>query len=167
MSDFDKELPRIPETSERSNSAVIPSEELTINWKSALYLALCKTENLQATERAWSQLCSSIRDLCPETTWITIAESHEIHNLHSVRSFQTWLEALIATPEWPFPKQVIITTSGDKNHSWKILFDKSISKIPYTTPPKGLSISPWKDKHNSGWKVMAVDTFNVNKAGEA
>lgn len=167
MSDFEKDLPVHTETLRRDPQTVSTPDELTINWKSTLQLALCKSHQLQATERAWAHLASSMRDLCPETTWLTIAESYEVDEPENIKSFQDWLEALIATPEWPFPEQVIITSTGGKNPSWKILFDKKVTKIPFTTPPMGLSVVPWRDKHNAGWKIAVVDNFNVSKAGEA
>jgi hypothetical protein len=156
-------LPKISEP-EKNISEISSTQEVSLNWKNTLEEILCKNPEQINSERAWAKLCSRIRDLCPETSWFSICEDTEINQLENIQAIGFWLETMISGSEWPFPVKVIVTSTKD---SWKILFSEEISKLPFATPPAGLTITPWRDKHTSGWKIKAIDSFNVIKEGEA
>jgi hypothetical protein len=142
-------------------------QEVSLDWKKSLSIALCKSEKQLTNERTWAKFITRMRDLCPETTWFSIGECTESLDHKSIVAIQFWLESLVSNPEWPFPEQVILMTPNKNNKSFKVIFPKSISKLPYTQPPRGLSATKWKDKYSCGWKITQAETFNSTKAGEA
>lgn len=136
------------------------------HWKSTL-AALCRPQDQVSTDRSWSRLCSTMRELCPETKWFSVFADSPAVSSAFITSVQTWLETLITSPEWPFPEQVILTSEGRTEPSVKIIFSKDTKKIPFVETPEGITVSPWKDKYSAGWKVSASEAYVVNKAGEA
>jgi hypothetical protein len=142
------------------------SKEMDVDWKDVLSLGLCKSSSQISVERTWAKLCSDIRNLCPETNWLTITEDLNICDTKTISAIHHWLEALVATPEWPFPKQVTLMINGNKDHCFSILFQGSIAKLPFFVPPTGFALSPWRNEHFSGWKVIQSSVVNSNKIGE-
>lgn len=143
-------------------------EETSINWKSTLSNILCKTENQLNSERAWARFCEALRDLCPETTWYALCENHpDTDESENIEALYKWIQALSISSHWPFPKKAMITSTNESGQVWKIIFPKVVSPLPYVNPPAGLTVTPLRDKNSSGWKIQAIETFNVDKAGEA
>ena len=137
--------------------------EQSISWRDALTLGQGKNESQIKSERAWGLLCTSMRELCPETEWISLATEQSLYNAsEEIASIQNWFECLIGSVEWPFPKQIIIMTEKD---NWKIVFEKS-TKLPFITPPSNLTVTPWRDIHSIGWKIQAINSYNVSKVGQ-
>lgn len=158
-------IPPIPSQTTET-PVVAQAQESDLNWKAALTLSQGKTETHLLADRAWGRLCAHIRELCPETEWISIVSNQsqtQSHTSENITALQTWIEALIASPAWPFPKQVIMLSEND---GWKFLIEKS-SKIPFVTPPHCLSIIPVTDNHCRGWKIQALNSFNISRAGAA
>ncbi len=140
------------------------SLERNINWRDALTAGLGKSNSHIESERAWGCLCSSMRELCPETEWISLTSEQALGSAkEQVRALQSWLENLVGSAEWPFPKKVMLIAELD---NWKIVFEKS-TKLPFIIPPSNLTVSPWRDLHSTGWKVQAINSYNVSKVGEA
>jgi hypothetical protein len=140
------------------------SEEVVLNWKQPLSDVLAKSHYEMKNEKAWASLCQSVRELCPETKWLSICESTKEDLTESIATFSSWITKLLATPEWPFPEQIILMMTASQE--FKILFPKN-TKLPYMIPFSNMTVTPWRDNHTSGWKVQKVKTFNGSKAGEA
>lgn len=134
------------------------------SWRDALAIGLGKSDSQIESQRAWGRLCASMRELCPETEWISLATDQALDNsTEQITAIQVWFERLIASVDWPFPKQIIIQAEKD---NWKMVFEKS-TKLPFITPPTNLTVIPWRDKHSVGWKIQAINSYNVSKVGEA
>ena len=146
----------------------VESVESVINWKITLHNGLGKSSSLIGFERAWAKLCSRMRTLCPETNWISICESCEEIDTRTVIAIQYWLESVIATPEWPFPEQVIISASGGEQPVFRIMLSlQKKTNLPIGKVPNGISVLFWKDNYSHGWLIKSAETFSVNKTGEA
>lgn len=139
-------------------------EEVYLDWKQPISDVLSKPHFELKNQKAWASVCSSIRELCPETKWLSICEASSEDISESIESFGGWIHKLITTPEWPFPDQVILMITANKE--FKILFSKN-TKLPYIVPFSSITVTPWRDNHTSGWKVQKSKTFNSSKAGEA
>lgn len=140
-------------------------EEVLLDWKQPLSDVLAKSHYEIKNEKAWASLCHSLRELCPETKWLSICEASKEDVSKSIETFQAWINLLIATPEWPFPDQVILMMSAGEE--FKILFSKKITLLPYAVPFSNITVTPWRDNHMTGWKIQKGITFNGSKAGEA
>lgn len=148
------------------STSTLESSEL--NWKASLKKSLCKNQNEISVERDWATLSATMRSLCPETTWITICENKFDTENNKFPQITNWLSSLIAVPEWPFPEKVLITSSFDGDVSTlRIIFLNIQSNLPYMTPPSGLLVTPWKDKYSTGWEIKNIDSYIINKSGEA
>lgn len=167
MRDLEMLIPAIP-VQEESVSTPVVQNETNIDWKKSLALGLCPTEAQVKSERAWSMMISDLRELCPETIWMSICEDKfEAADYNKIFAFHKWLHAIVAQPEWPFPKRVILVASNINGRNFKVLFDKIEFRLPFVPHPAGITITPWKDKYSSGWKLTPANTFTVNKAGQA
>lgn len=140
------------------------NEEVVLDWKQPLADVLTKSHYETKNEKAWASLCHSMRELCPETKWLSICEASKEDHSESIKSFEAWINLLIATPEWPFPDQVILMMSEGE---FKILFSKTTTLLPYAVPFANITVTPWRDNHTNGWKIQKGITFNGSKAGEA
>lgn len=146
----------------------VRTNEVVINWKRALTEVLCRNEEQTSSERNWARLCVRLRDLCPETKWTFIHNIQSYAQKEDIEALHVWLESLVADPSWPFPEHIIITSEcHNKEHSWKLLFPRTVVKLPFATPPHSLTIVPYYDKQSSGWHIRAIDSFTINQAGEA
>jgi hypothetical protein len=154
---------RIIQTTKIENNI---SKETDLEWKDVLSFGLCKSKSQILVERTWAKLCLDMRTLCPETTWLTITEDLNTCDSITISAIHHWLEALITTPEWPFPQQVTLMINGNKDHCFSILFQGSIAKLPFYIPPTGFSLSPWRTEHFSGWKLIQSSVINSNQIGE-
>jgi len=140
-------------------------EEVVLDWKQPLADVLAKPHYEIKNEKAWASLCHSVRELCPETKWLSICEASKEDITESIKTFHSWIQLLIATPEWPFPEQVILMMSAGEE--FKILFSKNTTLLPYVVPFSNITVTPWRDNHTNGWKIQKGVTFNGSKAGEA
>jgi hypothetical protein len=146
----------------------IRTQDIIVNWKKALRELNTKNEEKIIFERNWAGLCKRLRDLCPETNWLFIDYQMSSVSQEYLKAIHVWLEGLIAAPAWPFPETVLLISEYQNNQSsWKMLFQKPIQKIPFTTPPNSLKILPYHDEYSSGWQIMAIDSFITNQSGEA
>lgn len=143
------------------------SKDIELEWRDVLSVGLCKTSSQITTERTWSKLCTHIRDLCPETNWLAVTEELDACDSKMITAIHVWLESLVATPEWPFPNMVTLMISGKGSPSFEIIFNKSVSKIPFCTPPKELSVMPCRSEHFSGWKLFLSDKIHLSQIGQA
>lgn len=160
----DTHLPIAPTTTTDSVAQTDVRHEQSLSWRDALTVGLGKNESQIESERAWGRLCTSMRELSPETEWISLATEQALDNVsEQIAAIQNWFECLIGSAEWPFPKQVIIMAEKD---NWKIVFEKS-TKLPFISPPANLTVVPWRDSHSIGWKIQAINSYNVSKVGEA
>jgi hypothetical protein len=142
-------------------------EEQIFSWKDVLKSSLGKTEKQINSERSWAKLCQRMRDLCPETTWLSICEQSEQSSQILIPSFQSWLESLVATVEWPFPESVILISSGNSKPSVSIIFNKTIHTLPFSPPPKGLSIMACRDEYTHGWLIQPMTSNKYLQIGQA
>lgn len=140
-------------------------EEVVLDWKQPLSDVLAKSFYEIKNEKAWASLCQTMRESCPETKWLSICEASKADVSESIKTFQAWINLLIATPEWPFPEQVILMMSAGEE--FKILFSKNTTLLPYVVPFSNITVTPWRDNHTNGWKIQKGLTFNASKAGEA
>lgn len=164
MRDIEAVLPPLP--IEEKDQTSTKSIEVEYNWKSALEMGMCKSLQEIKAERSWAGFIARMREICPESNWVSICETPTPKGRQSLLAIQNWMESIVATPEWPFPEQVLIMSSGKKNNSWLILIPKSASRLPYIPSPEGIIITPWSDKHSAGWKIIQELPYNMNKAGE-
>lgn len=142
-------------------------QETEVNWRSALTTALCKTDSSIKAERSWAKLCETMRCICPETNWLSICDDNfSLADEKAINSISKWLKALVISPDWSFPENVILMSTHDKSPHWKIIFSGKNIKLPYAIPPHNITVVPWRDKHSSGWKIIPVDSFNSTNAGE-
>lgn len=144
-----------------------PSLDQPLSWQSVLVQSLGKSEKQILTERAWGNLCQRMRDLCPETKWISIFEQSEKNDQRLIKSIQVWLETLVTTAEWPFPEQVILMSASDIDGSFRIIFNKNTTKLPYNIPPRAITVSPCRDEHTIGWRIFPVAPQNIKQIGHA
>lgn len=167
MRDLEMLIPPTPLQKE-SNSTPVVQNQTHFDWKKSLAMGLCPNEAQIKSERAWSVMISDLRELCPETIWMSICEDKfEAADFNKISSFHKWLNAIVAQPEWPFPKQVILVASTINGRNFKVLFDKIEFRLPFVSHSADITITPWKDKFSSGWKFVPINTFTVNKAGQA
>jgi len=141
-----------------------------INWKLVLGLGFNNNNEVSINaERAWSAMANDLRTLCPETEWLFIRnEKTGTEDAGHIKALHDWLRKLVTVAEWPFPKQAIFMSEiKDKKRSWKLIIPGLHKRLPYHKTPRGLSLTPFRDKYSGGWKITPELTFITNKAGEA
>lgn len=144
--------------------------EKNIDWKNPLVMGLSgRSEMNIKADKVWSLFAENIKKHCPETAWFFIHEDGTVEDEPGyIKSIHTWVKALIASPEWPFPEQVIVMSEIKNNkRSWKVIFPKVQKRLPYCEPPRGLTVIPYRDKFSGGWRIIPETTFENEKAGEA
>lgn len=151
---------------QHENDIQVPSqEEVELDWKKSLTEVLSKSHYEMKNDKAWANFSQSMRELCPETTWLSICEnSNKEDDTHTIASIQDWLEKLVATEAWPFPEKVILMMEAGKEY--KVIFAKG-TKLPFIESSEDIICSPWKDNHSVGWKIQKSEPFKINKAGIA
>lgn len=157
----------LSKVNEGQNNKTQSSAEVQLDWKNVLQHGLAKSQQAVQADKAWASFISQIREKCPETNWLTISEEFHASHTHLLRPFQSWVDSLIASPDWPFPDQVLIIALGRKIPSWLVVMSHQPSRLPLFNSPEGLLITPWKDKYVSGWKITEEKNYNLNKSGEA
>lgn len=158
----------IEEKQTYAQTVLVRTSEVVINWRRALTEVLCKNDEQTISDRNWARLTTRLRDLCPETRWTFINDNNSVPEKEDIEALHVWLEAMVADPAWPFPESIIITREcHNKEHSWKMLFPRSVTKLPFVIPPHSLTVTPYYDKHLSGWHIRAIDSFTINQVGEA
>lgn len=144
-------------------------KEFEINWKDVLASSLGVSVPEVSSQRSWSQLTGKMRSLCPETQWLFIREEVKDFNESAfVKSIQSWLEKLVALPEWPFPEKIFISAHSEQNQRyWQIYCLKTDGKLPFLSPPSNVTVFPWSDQYCHGWKIHAFSSFTSSKTGSA
>ena len=121
-----------------------------IKWKDILAIGLAHSDEQISAERKWSQVCSLLRDLCPETEWISIAQIGVKANAQLIDESITILKKMIAHPTWPFPKKVILSLNSSESFGLRILLDGQ-HKLNTTISSEILSVQMVNNKYASGW----------------
>ncbi len=165
---------RGPDSNAIENTQKTPDKEKSAqtvyDWKVVLDKGLGDDKNVIYQEKAWAQLCSKMREACPETNWYAISERVEKctpDRAVTIDAIGKWLNNLLASSEWPFPEKIILVSVQRPTPSWKIIFEGNYKKLPFTNPPLSLSVIPFRDKFSSGWTIHEIDSYNISKVGEA
>jgi hypothetical protein len=158
-------IPRPPEQ--------LPTQSFNdeLDWKKILSMSL-DTRSVEriASERSFAQMMVKLRRLCPETTWICMAEESKYYlSQVEIIRLQTWFERLIAEPVWPHPKEVfLIPDLKTPKKTLAVVFPKLDKKdIPYSVPASNLIVLNYQKNDVHGLTVFFQETFNLNRAGNA
>lgn len=142
-----------------------------LDWRKILSMSLDpRSMERIASERSMAQFLVKIRQICPETTWICVAEQSKFYlSQVEIIRLQTWFERLVAEPVWPSPSQVIIVPDlKTEKKTLSVIFPKLDKKdIPYSVPASNLIVLPYRKGDVHGLTVHFQETFNLNRAGNA
>lgn len=145
------------------------SQSIRLNWKVALKLSYVLDSIKEINrDRLWSELVNTQRKKCPETTWLSLYTigSNEL-DPKLIAKTQMWIEAMTASPSWPFPKEVILQIAHKRSTNIQILIKNDASPLPFVEIPDGIMAIRVKSKYYSGWEVILENTQSQFKAGNA
>lgn len=145
------------------------NKSIRLNWKFALNFSYA-VDSIQEInrDRLWSEFINTQRKLCPETNWLSLYTVGKVElDPKLISKTQTWLESMVASSAWPFPKQVIIKTNHHHATHIQILIENNNSFLPFVEMPDGMIAIKLKTKHHSGWEVRLEETLSQTKAGNA
>lgn len=126
--------------------------EKEIDWKKTLSTHFSRPHEILQAERMWSMFCTHLRDLCPETQWISIARIEHSIDINLLNECEIWIESLVASAQWPFPEKIILTFNNQEHFKLKIslITDK---KISFNSFSKTLAFTPESSTHDCSWVI--------------
>jgi hypothetical protein len=159
-----RELRRELLISHKTNEAK-RTTHIPLDWRNTLNELNGNPLSQLESERAWGKLCSDLRNLCPETNWISLCKGFENIQVKDIQNLSSWIKSLIATEGWPFPDKVLLIALGN-TPAWKVIFPKG-TVLPYLTPPLELTVTATRTEATVGWKISAQESYNLSIEGQA
>ena len=136
-------------TSLKENIVSDIDQSQEVDWKKILVSNYSKPRVILTAERSWSKFCINLRDLCPETQWISISQIEKPIEQDLLNECESLLKTLIASSQWPFPEKIVLAFNNTSHFKLKIslitnkeiTFDFFSKKLNLTTTPSPYTCS--------------------------
>ena len=152
-------------TTVHSENEIKTDIETEIDWRKILQNNFSKSENILQSERMWSTFCTQMRDLCPETQWLSIAQINNPIDRNLLHECKSWLTSLVASSQWPFPEKVILTFNNSAHFKLKISLVTE-SKLSFDFFSKSLILTPEMSAYACTWVIEKGTSKNKPLEGE-
>lgn len=138
---------------EESQKEYCSEEEL--DWKKVLRERFCLNSESLSNERSLGKLLKRMRDLCPETQWLSIAEANPHLDQKAILAIQFFLEKAISDEAWPFPERIVLVSPRSKDDGFRIIIpnQKNLPTIKNTL--KNIRITSFSQNNICGWKIYS------------
>lgn len=143
-------------------------QSIRLNWKATLGLSYSLDSVKQINiDRIWADFNNTLRKLCPETKWYSIYTGSDQLDPQLLFKTQEWMKSMVASKNWPFPKEVIVKYDPKVSNSVQIIVQHSVAPLPFIETPNGILAARIRTKQTHGWEVRSEKTLHTFKAGHA
>jgi len=127
-----------------------------IDWKSILVSNYSKSHEILSSERAWSKFCINLRDLCPETQWISISQIENPIEQDLLNECESLIKRLVASSQWPFPERIVLAFNNKTNFKLKVSLITN-KEITFDFFSKKLTLTPAPSPYTCSWEIEKRD----------
>lgn len=132
-------------------------QEQKLDWKRVLRERLCLSPEALSVERSLAKLLKRMRDLCPETQWLSISEANPFLDQKTILTIQFWLEKAVSDEAWPFPEKVILTSPRTKGDGFRIIIPNQPKLPAIKNTIKNMRITSFSHNNVCGWKIYSEE----------